>query len=176
MPRSRMSPFPPTAVILKILSRSQWLISLDAADRRLSQAEAARPKTMRTNQITSYHIRCLVRRPCQLMHSRCSRDPAMKLRCATRWSAIASSFLSSPIRTAREFYLNRSRWLPKRAQPTRLSSFLAALALSPSRWPIGLTRLIEWLYKVVGEEATRSAFFSMTWPSCVRTVPANTPV
>jgi hypothetical protein len=26
-------------------------------------------------------------------------------------------FLSSPIRMAREFYLNRSRWLPKRGHP-----------------------------------------------------------
>jgi hypothetical protein len=47
----------------------------------------------------------------------------------------------------------------------RLSSFLAALALSPSRWPIGLTRLIESLNPAVERRSEavgafrRSPFF-----------------
>src|ERR1019366_994139 len=78
-------------------------------------------------------------------HSRCSHEPAMKLRYATRQRATASSFLSSRMRTARVSYLNRSRLLPKKALPIRRSSFPAVLALSPSRRPIGLTQLIEFI-------------------------------
>ena len=39
----------------------------------------------------------------------------------------------------RNLCLNRSRLLPKKALPIRRSSIPAVLALSPSRWPIGLT-------------------------------------
>src|SRR5450631_81187 len=49
------------------------------------------------------------------------------------------------MRTARESYLNQSRLLPKKALPTRRSSFPAVLVLLPSRWPIGLTQLIEFV-------------------------------
>src|ERR1019366_1627044 len=98
----------------------------------------------RTNRIV-YYFSCFLGRPCQLMHSRCSHEAAMKLRYATRQRATASSFLSSRMRTARESYLNRSRLLPKKAPPIRRSSFPAVLALSPSRWPIGLTQLIEFI-------------------------------
>src|ERR1019366_3840452 len=49
------------------------------------------------------------------------------------------------MRTAKESYLNWSRLLPKKTLPTRRSSFPAVLALSPSRWPIGLTQLIEFV-------------------------------
>ena len=37
------------------------------------------------------------------------------------------------------------RLLPKKALPIRRSFFPAVLALSPSRWPIGLTQLIEFI-------------------------------
>ena len=98
----------------------------------------------RTNRIV-YYFSCFLGRPCQLMHSRCSHEAAMKLRYATRQRATASSFLSSRMRTARESYLNRSRLLPKKALPIRRSSFPAVLALSPSQWPIGLAQLIEFI-------------------------------
>ena len=42
-------------------------------------------------------------------------------------------------------YLNRSRLSPKKALPIRQSSFPVVLALSPSRWPIGLMQLIEFI-------------------------------
>src|ERR1700757_4088545 len=49
------------------------------------------------------------------------------------------------MRTARKSYLNRSRLSLKKARPIGRSSFPAALALSPSRWPIGLTQSIEFI-------------------------------
>ena len=41
---------------------------------------------------------------------------------------------------------NWSRLSPKKAQPIRQSSFPAVLALSPSRWPIGLTQSIDFIH------------------------------
>jgi hypothetical protein len=49
------------------------------------------------------------------------------------------------MRTARESYLNRSRLLPKKALATHRSFFPVVLALSLSRWLIGLTQLIEFI-------------------------------
>ena len=47
------------------------------------------------------------------------------------------------LRMVRKSYLTRSRLLLKKALPIRQSFFPAVLALSPSRWPIGLTQLID---------------------------------
>ena len=89
---------------------------------RLS-ATLSRPKQkMRQNQKKCYYFSCFLRRPCQLMYSKCSHEPAMKLRYATRRRDTASSFLSSRMRTARESYLSPAAALPSCAPSPSLAN------------------------------------------------------
>ena len=56
------------------------------ADRRTATLSHPKQKT-RQNQKNCYYFSCFLRRPWQLMHSRCSHEPAMKLRYATQQRA-----------------------------------------------------------------------------------------
>jgi len=84
---------PKAPVILKEYcpGRNSWLLCL-ARDRRPFASGGRVPENDANAPKTGDNIRCFVRRPCQLMLSRRSREAARKSKCAIRRSATASSF------------------------------------------------------------------------------------